>query len=158
VLAEVMVTIGTDEQGIPVPAKIVFVRDRRAKKWLALLATDTSLTAAEIIALYGRRWDIEVFFKMAKSFLNLAKEFQSRSFDALVAHATLVCCRYIILELAKSFLPITRDSGKKCHSGSFVRFPKEVTSVSDNHWPKPFIFCSPVTQSLKERFRSSVIF
>jgi hypothetical protein len=59
------------------------------------------LAAEEIVKLYVRRWDIEVFFKMAKSFLNLAKEFQSRSFDALVAHATLVCSRYIILELTK---------------------------------------------------------
>jgi Transposase DDE domain len=101
VLAEVLVTIGNDDQGIPVAAKIIFVRDRRSKQWLALLATDTTLTADEIIMLYGRRWDIEVFFKMAKSFLNLAKEFQSRSFDALVAHATLVCCRYIMLELER---------------------------------------------------------
>ena len=101
VLAEVVVTIGNDEQGIPVAVKIVFVRDRNSKKWLALLSTDTTLTAEAIIQLYGRRWDIEVFFKMAKSFLNLAKEFQSRSFDALVAHATLVCCRYIMLELIK---------------------------------------------------------
>jgi hypothetical protein len=101
VLAEVMVTIGPDDQGIPVAAKIVFVRDRNSKKWLALLSTDTTLTAEAIIKLYGRRWDIEVFFKMAKSFLKLANEFQSRSFDALVAHATLVCCRYIMLELAK---------------------------------------------------------
>jgi len=87
VLAEVLVTIGLDEHGFPVPAKIVFVRDRNTKKWMALLSTDTELTAEEIVKLYGRRWDIEVFFKMAKSFLNLAKEFQSRSFDALVAQA-----------------------------------------------------------------------
>lgn len=101
VLAEVLVTIGLDEQGKSVTAKIVFVRDRRSKNWLALLSTDTTLSAEEIIKLYGRRWDIEVFFKMAKSFLKLAKEFQGRSFDALVAHSTLVCCRYIMLELAK---------------------------------------------------------
>lgn len=101
VLAEVLVTIGTDEQGKPVTAKIVFIRDRNSKKWLALLSTDTTLTAEEIIKLYGHRWDIEVFFKMTKSYLHLAKEFQSRSFDALVAHSTLVCCRYIMLELAK---------------------------------------------------------
>ncbi len=101
VLVEVLVTIGTDEQGKPVTAKIAFIRDRNSKKWLALLSTDTTLTAEEIIKLYGHRWDIEVFFKMAKSYLQLAKEFQSRSFDALVAHSTLVCCRYIMLELAK---------------------------------------------------------
>jgi len=95
------VTIGCDEQGNAVAAKIVFVRDRNSKKWLALLSTDTALTAEEIVQLYGRRWDIEVFFKMAKSFLGLAKEYQSRSFDALVAQATLVCCCYIMLDLSR---------------------------------------------------------
>lgn len=116
VLAEVLVTIGSDDQGIPVPAKIVFVRDRTSKKWLALLSTDTTLSAEEIIKLYGRRWDIEVFFKMAKSFLNLAKEFQSRSFDALIAHATLVCCRYIMLELAKRENADPRTLGSLFHA------------------------------------------
>ena len=101
IMAEVEVTIGKDEKGFPVAAKIVFIRDRRTKKWLALLSTDTTLSAEEIITLYRRRWDIEVFFKIAKSFLQLAKEFQSRSFDAIVAQATLVCCRFMMLELAR---------------------------------------------------------
>ena len=43
----------------------------------------------------------QLFFKMAKSFLNLAKECQGWYYDALVAHATVVCCRYIMLALAK---------------------------------------------------------
>jgi hypothetical protein len=116
VLAEVLVTIGSDDQGLPVPAKIVFVRDRNSKKWLALLSTDTTLTAEEIVKLYGRRWDIEVFFKMAKSFLNLAKECQSRNFDALVAHATLVCCRYIMLELTKRENADPRTLGSLFHA------------------------------------------
>ena len=55
----------------------------------------------EIVTLYKRRWDIETFFKVAKSFLQLVKECQSRSFDAIVANATLVCCRYIMLEIGK---------------------------------------------------------
>lgn len=115
VLAEVLVTIGQDQQGVPVNAKIVFIRDRRSKKWLALLSTDTTLTAEEIIKLYKRRWDIEVFFKMAKSFLNLAKEFQSRSFDALVAHSTVVCCRYIMLELTRRTTADPRTLGTLFH-------------------------------------------
>lgn len=118
VLAEVLVTIGQDEHGVPVPAKVVFVRDRNSKKWLALLSTDTTLTAEEIIKLYGLRWDIEVFFKMAKSFLSLAKEFQSRSFDALVAQATLVCCRYIMLELIKRTNADPRTLGNLFHAVS----------------------------------------
>jgi len=101
ILASVMVEIGKNDKGIPVPAKIVFVRDKRTKKWLALLSTDTSLGDEQIVMAYRRRWDIEVFFKMAKSFLNLAKECQGRSYDALVAHIAVVCCRYIMLALAK---------------------------------------------------------
>jgi len=43
------------------------------------------------------RWDIEVFFKTTKSLLNLQKEFQSRSYDALISHTTIVFTRYIVL-------------------------------------------------------------
>jgi len=116
VLASCLVTIGNDDNGKPVPAKIVFIRDRNSKKWLALLSTDTTLSDEEIIKLYKRRWDIEVFFKMAKSFLQLAKECQSRSYDAMVAHATLVCCRYIILEIGKRTTADPRTLGTLFHS------------------------------------------
>jgi hypothetical protein len=94
-LASVIVTLSTKNSSIPV--KVLFVRDRRSKKWLALLSTNTALPDEDIVKLYKRRWDIEVFFKMTKSYLNLAKEFQSRSYDALVAHVTIVFCRYIML-------------------------------------------------------------
>ncbi|MFZ4439759.1 MAG: IS4 family transposase [Syntrophales bacterium] len=116
ILASVMVEIGEDDKGIPVPAKIVFARDRRTKKWLALLSTDTSLGNEEIVTAYKRRWDIEVFFKMAKSFLNLAKECQGRSYDALVAHATVVCCRYIMLAVAKRTNKDPRTLGTLFHA------------------------------------------
>ncbi len=43
------------------------------------------------------RWDIEVFFKTTKSLLKLQKEFQSRSYDGLISHTTIVFARYIIL-------------------------------------------------------------
>jgi hypothetical protein len=49
----------------PVDAKIVFVRDRRKDQWLALLSTDTVIEDEEIVRIYGKRWDIEVFFKSA---------------------------------------------------------------------------------------------
>jgi hypothetical protein len=52
-----------------------------------------------------------------------------------------------------SFLPTNRDSGTKCLSGAGTYFPKDIVSVSDNPGPKPVVFCCPVTQSLKERFR-----
>jgi hypothetical protein len=116
ILASIMVGIGADDKGVPVSAKIVFVRDRRTQKWLALLSTDTSLGDERIVTAYKRRWDIEVFFKMAKSFLNLAKECQGRSYDALVAHASVVCCRYIMLALAKRTSKDPRTLGTLFHA------------------------------------------
>ena len=49
------------------------------------------LADEEIVRIYGKRWDIEVFFKMTKSYLSLAKEFQGRSYDMMFAH---VCPYY----------------------------------------------------------------
>jgi hypothetical protein len=77
--------------------KLLFARDRRKKDWLAILSTDTGLADEEIIRIYGKRWDIEVFFKMAKQHLKLAKEIQCRDFDALIAHTTIVFMRYMFL-------------------------------------------------------------
>ena len=116
VLATCLVNIGNDDKGQPVPAKIVFVRDRNSRSWLALLSTDTTLTDEDIITLYKRRWDIETFFKIAKSFLKFAKECQSRSYDAMVAHATLVCCRYLILEISKRTTADPRTLGTLFHA------------------------------------------
>ena len=116
ILASIVVEIGEDDKGVPVSAKIVFIRDRRTKKWLALLSTDTSLDDEQIIMAYRRRWDIEVFFKVAKSFLNLAKECQGRSYDALVAHTTMVCCRYTMLALAKRTNQDPRTLGTLFHA------------------------------------------
>jgi hypothetical protein len=80
-----------------VAAKLVFVRDRRKKDWLALLSTDIGLADEDIVRVYGKRWDIEVFFKMAKQHLKLAKEIQCRDYDALIAHTTIVFMRYMFL-------------------------------------------------------------
>ncbi len=86
----------TQANGVPV--KVVFVRNRNKKsEWLAILSTDCTLTDQEIIRIYGMRWDIVVFFKTTKSLLKLQKEFQSRSYDALISHTTIVFTRYIVL-------------------------------------------------------------
>jgi hypothetical protein len=77
--------------------KLVFVRDKRKKDWLALISTDTTLPDADVVRTYGKRWDIEVFFKMAKQHLKLAKEIQCRDFDALIAHTSIVFMRYMFL-------------------------------------------------------------
>lgn len=80
------------------PVKIVFIQNRNKRsKWLAILCTDCSLAEQEIVWIYGMRWDIEVFFKTVKSLLKLEKEFQNRSYDALISHTIIVFARYIVL-------------------------------------------------------------
>lgn len=84
------------------PARIVFVRDRNKRnKWIAFATTDMTLSEEAVIQLYGKRWDIEVFFKVCKSYLNLAKEFQGISYDCLTAHTAIVMTRYIMLAIDK---------------------------------------------------------
>ncbi len=51
----------------------------------------------KVIRIYGKRWDIEFFFKVAKSHLSLAKEFQGRSYDMMIAYTTIVFMRYAML-------------------------------------------------------------
>lgn len=85
-----------------IEAKIVYVRDRKnKKKWIALISTDKSLSEEEIIQTYGKRWDIEVFFKICKSYLSLSREFQGLSYDSLTAHTAVVMVRYMILAVEK---------------------------------------------------------
>jgi hypothetical protein len=80
-----------------IDAKLVFVRNRHKKDWLVLMSTKPELSDEEIVRVYGRRWDIEVFFKMAKQHLKLVKEIQARDFDSLVAHTSIVFVRYQFL-------------------------------------------------------------
>ena len=94
ILASAQVTMKNKEQ-----AKIVFVRDRRKKDWLPLLTTDIHLPDEEVVRIYGKRWDIEVFFKMSKQHLGLEKSIQTRDFDSQIAHTSIVMVRYMFLAL-----------------------------------------------------------
>ncbi len=96
-LLSVDVMVGKEN---PIPAKIVCVRNKANRKdWLAFLCTNPSLSAEEIIRIYGKRWQIEVFFKTCKSMLNLLGECHSLSYDALTAHTAIVFTRYMLLAL-----------------------------------------------------------
>ncbi|GIO75358.1 hypothetical protein J27TS7_48720 [Paenibacillus dendritiformis] len=61
-----------------IPVRFVFVRHRsRKNEWLAILATDLTLTVEDFIRIYAIRWDIEVFFKCTKSLLRLRWNFKA---------------------------------------------------------------------------------
>ena len=83
-----------------IPVKLVFVRNRNKRQdYLILVSTDVNLSEEEIIQTYGKRWNIEVFFKMCKSYLKLGKESRTMSYDAMTAHVSIVLARYMLLSL-----------------------------------------------------------
>ena len=79
---------------------MVFVRNRNNRQdYLILVSTDVNLSEEEIIQTYGKSWNIEVFFKVCKSYLKLGKESRSLSYDAITAHVSIVLARYMLLSL-----------------------------------------------------------
>ena len=96
-LLSVNVMIGKDQK---VPAKIVCVRNKKNRKdWIAFICTNPNLSEDEIIRIYGKRWQIEVFFKTCKTYLNLITECHSLSYDALTAHTAIVFSRYLMIAM-----------------------------------------------------------
>ena len=109
-----------------IPAKVVYVRNRnKRKEYLCLISTDTSLSEDEIIRIYGKRWDTEVFFKVCKSYLNLSKECNSLSYDAITAHTAVVFTRYMMLSLE------SRESNDSRSLGEiFLYFTDEMSDIT----------------------------
>ena len=129
-LLSVNVLVGKDKPGEhSIPAKIVCVRNRNNHKdWLAILCTDTSLSEEEIIRIYGKRWDIEVFFKTCKSYLKLLTECHNLSYDALTAHVAVVFTRYMLLSLERR-----KDQDDRTIGELFLHRVDELADISFNH-------------------------
>ena len=109
--ASVVVTMSGGQK-----VKIVFVRDRSQKGWLAILSTDSTLVDEEIVRIYGKRWDIEVFFKMEKQYLDLVKGIQIRDFDGLIAYTTIAMMRYTFLSYEQRLHDDPRTFGELFHA------------------------------------------
>ena len=123
-LLSVLVDVVKD--GDAIPAKVVYVRNRnKRKEYLCLISTDTTLDENEIIRIYGKRWDIEVFFKVCKSYLNLSRECNSLSYDAITAHTAVVFTRYMMLSLE------SRESNDNRSLGElFLYFSDEMSDIT----------------------------
>ncbi len=140
-LLSVMVEAVKNEKVIP--AKVVYVRNRNKKKeYLCLISTDTSLSEEEIIRIYGKRWDTEVFFKVCKSYLNLSKECNSLSYDAITAHTAVVFTRYMMLSLESREANDPRSLGE-----IFLYFTDEMSDIT---WIQAF-------QMLLQMFRNTLV-
>lgn len=130
--ASVLVTVSNGKQ-----ARIIFVPCDKKRGWLALLSTDLFIPDEEIIRLYGKRWDIEVFFKMCKQHLKLVKEIQIRSYDGLIAHTSLVIVRYNLLSLfqrqsidQRSFGDLFRACNDEMINISFLEALKRIMQLA----------------------------
>ena len=137
-LLSVMVDVVKD--GETITAKVVYVRNRnKRKEYLCLISTDTNLDENEIIRIYGKRWDIEVFFKVCKSYLNLSRECNSLSYDAMTAHTAVVFNRYMMFSLE------SRESNDNRSLGElFLYFSDEMSDIT---WIQAF-------QMLLQMFRT----
>ncbi|WP_421017451.1 IS4 family transposase [Furfurilactobacillus cerevisiae] len=87
--------------GQEMPVKLVYVSNRGASnQYLVLATTKIGLRPKEIIQMYGRRWQIEGYFKVAKQYLQFDQT-QIQSYDGLCGHMALVMMSYDILALAQ---------------------------------------------------------
>lgn len=81
--------------------KLVFVTKRgQADQYLVLATTMTDLRPEAIIQMYGRRWQIECYFKVAKQYLQFDQT-QVQSYDGLCGHLAMVMLSYDVLALAQ---------------------------------------------------------
>ena len=134
------VVVDVVKDGEIIPAKVVYIRNRNKKKeYLCLISTNTTLDENEIIRIYGKRWDIEVFFKVCKSCLNLSKECNSLSYDAMTAHTAVVFTRYMMLSLESRESNDSRSLGEL-----FLYFSDEMSDIT---WIQAF-------QMLLQMFRT----
>ena len=122
-LLSVNVMVGKDQK---IPAKIVCVRNKKNKKdWIAFICTNPDLSEEEIIRIYGKRWQIEVFFKTCKTYLHLISECHSLSYDALTAHVAIVFARYMMIAMEQR-----KDEDARSLGEIFFYFTDELADIT----------------------------
>ena len=109
-----------------IPAKIVCEKKKKKKKdWIAFICTNPKLSEEEIIRIYGKRWQIEVFFKTCKTYLQLITECHSLSYDALTAHTAIVFTRYLMIAMEQR-----RNEDNRTLGEIFFFFTDELSDIT----------------------------
>lgn len=122
------VTVNVVKDREKIPARVVYVRNRsNRREYLCLISTNTDIDENEIIRIYGKRWKIEVFFKICKSYLNLVSPSECRaiSYDAMTAHMSIVFMRYMMLAVEQRKSKDQRTLGEL-----FLYFVDEIADIS----------------------------
>jgi len=76
----------------PLPVRMVLVRDRQTGPMLALITTDLSVTAADLVTRYAARWAIEVTFFDTRQILGVG---QARNRTAQAVNRTWAFAMYV---------------------------------------------------------------
>ncbi|CCK83323.1 Transposase [Lactobacillus equicursoris 66c] len=144
-LLSVPVKVGDPaKDGAQVNAGIVCVRNRANRKdWIVLFCTDMEIDENEIIRIYGKRWDIEVF---CKSFLKLDTEYHGLSYDALTAHTAFVFLRYMFISVSKR-----DDEDDRTIGELFYYMINELADITFHHSLQ--ILVEVMFESVKEIFQ-----
>jgi hypothetical protein len=66
------------------------------KKCIAVVTSETGLRPREVVAIYERRWTIEVLFKELRQDLGLA-DYQMIAEDGIVHHLHVCCLAHLLL-------------------------------------------------------------
>ncbi|MDL5041593.1 IS4 family transposase [Heyndrickxia coagulans] len=142
-----------------VPVKLVYIRNRNKRNdYLVLATTDTRLSEDEIIQLYGKRWSIEVYFKMCKQYLRLAK-YQGLSYDGIFAHTALVAIGYSILAVQHREQVDDRTLGELFYlmvdeltDITFAEAIQQLIDLFKEAFKDEYILCEEVLNTIIEQF------
>jgi hypothetical protein len=100
----------------------------KSKKWVYLFTT-TPLPAADIIALYGRRWTIETDLRSLKRTVHL-QQLQSRSAEGMEKELLTAICAYNMVRAVMCLA--AQRAGTETRSLSFT----QVLDVVNCAWPR----------------------
>lgn len=131
---------------IPKIGKVKMVLSKRTRNEtpLAIVTNDITLTRAQIIELYNRRWVIEVLFKSLKQYLGLG-EYQTSKFDGVVRHLHLVSMAYILVVHV-----VWEESGKKGERGK-TQDAVEVGLMRARDRMREIVFCDMLDYLLETK-------
>jgi hypothetical protein len=85
--------------------RIRFVDPETKSVWV-VMTTNLGLPAATLVALYRRRWDIELFFKWIKRNLKI-HTFYGTTYNAVLWQIYAALCVYVLLALLKQWLKLS---------------------------------------------------
>ena len=132
-------------QGAALAGRLIAVRVGRgkSKEWLYLFTTLT-LPVAQVVAVYGKRWNIETDLRSLKRTVQL-QQIRSRSVDGMEKELLTAICAYNLVRAVMCLA--ARRSGIPARRLSFT----QTLDVINGAWPR--LTCAPTKQAYDAQFQ-----